>query len=523
MNSTARKLTRTLVAVMLATAVFVGSLPVQTAAAHPLGNFTINRYARLELYEDLLVIQYVLDFAEIPTFQLKERIDTDGDHILTQAEFAVFLPGFAEEIRDQMRLTEDGSRLEIEVVEQTAEVAAGQASLDVLRIALVLRAEPGHGQAATFEFTDLNYADRAGWREIVVRPSEGTEATIEPRFLVDRSDALRNYDGALDGETPADAHVAMTWAPGSGTAAPDSVAPEQQGIAGRSDGFGRLLDNERSLGIILLSLVAAMGFGALHALGPGHGKSVVAAYLVGSRGTPRHALALGLTVTATHTAAVYALGFFTIAASDLFAPEEAFVYLGVGSGVLIVVMGASLFVSRLQSLRARPATRPDGSLHRHGLFGKAHSHVPAEPVHSHVHEEHSHAHDQGDSHKHGHSGGGAEDGRVTWRSLITLGVAGGLLPCPSALVVMLAAISLGQVVFGMMLIVAFSAGLAGVLMAIGLAVVMGTRLSKRPRLSRMTGGAAARRAVAAVPILSALAVTVAGVAITLQSLQQPGL
>ncbi|MGD9933616.1 MAG: nickel/cobalt transporter [Dehalococcoidia bacterium] len=510
---------RLLTAVGALLAILVAALPVRTAAAHPLGNFTINRYARLDLYENLLVIHYVLDFAEIPTFVLKERIDTDGDEILTQVELDAFLPSFAGEVRDRMRLTENGGRLEIEVVEQTAEVAEGQASLDVLRIGIVLRATPANAEAAAFEFTDLNYADRAGWREIVVRPSEGTEATIEPRFLVDLSDALRDYGGTTREAAPSDAGVRLTWSPGSGAAAPPALAPERGGLRTANDGLGRLLDSDRSLGIILLSLLAAMGFGALHALGPGHGKSVVAAYLVGSRGTPRHALALGLTVTATHTAAVYALGFFTIAASDLFAPEEAFVYLGVGSGALIVVMGASLFVSRLRSLRTDAEGEVDAGLHRHGLFGKQHSHMPgSEAAHPHPHDDHEHEH----GHDHVAADRAAAPG-VTWRSLLTLGVAGGLLPCPSALVVMLAAISLGQVLFGMLLIVAFSAGLAGVLVAIGFAVVLGKHLSKRPALSAIAGQPLAGRLLAGLPIVSALAVTLAGVAITVQALQQPGL
>ena len=515
MASMARLLTVTAVVC----AVLASALPVRGAAAHPLGNFTINRYARLELYQDLVVVQYVLDFAEIPTFQLKERIDTDGDGVLSATELDAFLPAFTAEISGQISLTEDGNALPLEVLQQTAETAEGQASLDVLRIAIVFRAEPARGGADSFAFVDGNFTDRAGWREVVVRPSNGTEAEVEPRFLADRSDALRDYGGATGDAAPSDASVLFRWSPGSGAAAPAAFSPERGSVRAANDGLGRLLDSDRSLGIILLSLLAAMGFGALHALGPGHGKSVVAAYLVGSRGTPRHALALGVTVTATHTAAVYALGFFTIAASDLFAPEEAFVYLGVGSGALIVVMGASLFVSRLRSLRAHAHGEADDGLHRHGFFGKQHSHMPrsgaAHPG-PHPHDDHEHEHD------HASAGQTAAPG-VTWRSLLTLGVAGGLLPCPSALVVMLAAISLGQVLFGMLLIVAFSAGLAGVLVAIGFAVVLGKHLSRRPALSAIAGQPLAGRLLAAVPIVSALAVTLAGVAITVQSLQQPGL
>lgn len=506
----------------LAVVLLVAGLPAKTAAAHPLGNFTINRYARLELYENVVVIHYVLDFAEIPTFQMTEQIDTDGDGALSQAELDAFLPEFADGLAKNISLTADGAPLALDTLDRTAEAGTGQASLEVLRIAVVLRAKAGGAQESAFRFTDTNYAGRPGWREMVVQASAGSRVTVDPRFLVDRSDALRDYSGVATSGAPTDSSVAFTWAPASGTAVPAAFKAEHGTERTGSGGLGRLLNNDRSLGIILLSLLAAMGFGALHALGPGHGKSVVAAYLVGSRGTPRHALALGLTVTATHTAAVYALGFFTIAASDLFAPEEALVYLGVGSGLLIVVMGASLLLGRLRSLRA--PNQGDDGLHRHGLFGKRHSHMPGSaPGEAHVHAEPDGSPAHALAHKHGRHHEPPKAPGVTWRSLFALGVAGGLLPCPSALVVMLAAISLGQVFFGMLLIVAFSAGLAGVLVAIGLAVVLGKRLSNRPGLSRLAGKPVFGHVVTALPIVSAFAVTLAGVLITVQSLNQPGL
>jgi ABC-type nickel/cobalt efflux system permease component RcnA len=285
----------------------------------------------------------------------------------------------------------------------------------------------------------------------------------------------------------------------------------------------------------LLSLLVAFGFGALHALGPGHGKSVVAAYLVGSRGTPRHALGLGLTVTATHTAAVYGLGLVTLVASDLVAPEHMFLYLGVVSGALIVLMGGFLLVSRVRGV-LRP--RDVEEVHRHGLFGAKHSHLPTEHDHAHAHAPARASGGwyrqparwnaaPGHVHEHGHDARVAAEAagpasNVTWRGLVTLGIAGGLIPCPSALVVMLAAISLGQVLFGMALIVAFSFGLAGVLVAIGMALVLGRRLSGR-RASRIVQRPIVAWALAALPIVSAAAVTLAGIAITYQAWNQPGI
>jgi hypothetical protein len=137
---------------------------------------------------------------------------------------------------------------------------------------------------------------------------------------------------------------------------------------------------------------------------------------------------------------------------------------------MVVVMGASLLAGRLWRMRRGGV---EGA-HRHGLFGKPHSHLP----------EDRHVHDHGSEGEHQHHDHEAAS-RVTWRSLLTLGVAGGMIPCPSAIVVMLTAISLGQVAFGMLLIVAFSLGLAGVLTAIGIALTVGKRVSSRAGAARL--------------------------------------
>jgi ABC-type nickel/cobalt efflux system permease component RcnA len=240
-------------------------------------------------------------------------------------------------------------------------------------------------------------------------------------------------------------------------------------------------------------------------------------------------------VTATHTAAVYLLGFVTLVAAGFIAPERLYVYLGVASGAIILLMGLALAFGRLRRL-TRGSSKETGAAHRHGPFGRAHSHAPvpvsvlraeavgapgvaltvAMPGHSH---DHDHDHAAG-HHDHGHEAQAAAlDGRSApgWRSLISLGVAGGLIPCPSAIIVMLAAISIGQVLYGMLLIVAFSLGLAGVLTAIGIALVAGKRLTERSRVR----GALERPAVAlglrAIPVLSACAIAVVGAVLTYQA------
>jgi ABC-type nickel/cobalt efflux system permease component RcnA len=242
---------------------------------------------------------------------------------------------------------------------------------------------------------------------------------------------------------------------------------------------------------------------------------VVAAYLVGSRGTNRHALFLGLTTTITHTAGVFALGLLTLFASQFILPERLYPWLGVASGVLVVTIGWSLLRARLQHL-----LQAINHKHHHEHDHEHAHHHHDDHSHPHVHD-HDHAHAYLHPHSHSHGFGhshllpDAGGSPLTWRSLLALGVSGGLIPCPSALVVMLSAIALDRVGFGLLLIVAFSMGLAGVLTCIGLLWVHAGRLFERVPISG--------RFTTAVPVLSALFVTVVGLGITLQAMAQIGL
>lgn len=194
--------------------------------------------------------------------------------------------------------------------------------------------------------------------------------------------------------------------------------------------------------LVLTGLAVAFGLGAVHALSPGHGKTIVAAYLVGSRGTVRHALLLGAVVTFTHTVSVFALGLGTLFLSQYVLPDRIAPVLGVISGISIVWIGAVLLLKRLRVL-------------------SGHGHT------------HSHGHDHAHPHEHVHP---HEHGEVSTGSLIALGASGGLVPCPSALVLLLSAVAVSRVALGLVLLVAFSAGLAAVLMAIGVVALYARQL-----------------------------------------------
>ena len=206
----------------------------------------------------------------------------------------------------------------------------------------------------------------------------------------------------------------------------------------QGDYLGQILrQGEISPAVMLVAIAVAFGLGAIHALSPGHGKTIVAAYLIGTRGTLRHALFLGGMVTVTHTVSVFAVGLTTLYLSQYVMPQTIMPVLGAISGIAIVWIGASLLIHRLQHAR--------GAAHHHHHHGAgSHTHAP--------------------------------EGEVTMGNLIGLAVSGGMVPCPSAMVLLLSAIALGRVALGLVLLVAFSMGLALVLMAIGAAVLYAKHL-----------------------------------------------
>ena len=248
--------------------------------------------------------------------------------------------------------------------------------------------------------------------------------------------------------------------------------------------------------IALFGLFVAFGLGAVHAMSPGHGKTVVGAYLVGSKGTPKHAVFLGLTVTITHTLGVFALGFITLFASNYILPERIMPFLGFVSGLLVFFIGISLFKERLFTFFGR--NRETG--HHHSDHDNA-GH-DGESTHSHDGVTHTHG---GSTHSH------APIENLTWRKLLALGISGGLLPCPSALVLMLSAISLGRIGYGLVLTLVFSFGLAATLTTVGLLFLY---------IGKAVGGTAFanNRLIKALPVFSAFVVASLGAVICYNSL-----
>ncbi len=224
------------------------------------------------------------------------------------------------------------------------------------------------------------------------------------------------------------------------------------------------------IGIIVLAGIIAAGLGALHALEPGHGKTIVAAYLVGSRGTARQAMFLGLIVTGSHTMGVYLLGGITLWAQRYIVPEQVYPILGVLSGLIIAALGLYIFLQRYVGVAV-------GLSHSHAGF--VHSH--RSPLgFSNVADE-SEAHNHGAEIKALTERADRMGKRVPMRELLALGVTGGIIPCPAALVVLLSAVALHRIGFGLFLILSFSVGLAAVLMTMGLLMVFARNFMSRFR------------------------------------------
>ena len=329
------------------------------------------------------------------------------------------------------------------------------------------------------------------------------------------SRGLTAYPAGL-ASNPSDVRDAtFNWTPGSAApttgdvpAATDRASPGRDGTPGA---LGRFFDEDLSLAVVLLALASAVGWGAAHAVSPGHGKTMVAAYLVGSRGTPRHAFMLGAFVTITHTLAVFALGAVALLLSEYILPETLYPWLNFVAAAMVVLVGLSLLKGRWASFRrARADDRAHAAAHHHDhdhdhSHDHGHDHGHGQD-HGHDHD-HDHGHDHDHDHDHAHHDGPgghthAPPDELSPRRLFAAAAAVGLVPCPAALVLMLGAISVHRIGFGLALVVAFSLGLAGVLAALGLIIVSGRNLFARLPLKRPS--------VLALPVASALVIVAVG-------------
>jgi nickel/cobalt exporter len=463
--------------------------------AHPLGNFTINHYAAIRVSERAVEVDLVIDMAEIPSLDAIRVLDTGGDGLADPEEIEVARRPACAQLADQLALTVGSRVVSLQLTAAGMHAAPGAGGLLTLRTVCELTAPLATPiQAQTrLTFTDASYAERIGWREIVVVgdgvtvPAADAQADVSRRLTSYPSDLLRQplNERSIDvtlrpGGTPTGQWIAPDAWPldASSGGAPGGSASVPGGVAGE---LASIVDfRHLSPPLALLGLLIAAVVGAGHAVSPGHGKTVMAAYLVGSRGGTRHALLLGGAVTVSHTLGVLLLAAVVVLAGELLPPERLYPILTALSGATVVLIGVALLIGCVRRARPDRADHDGPTLHRHG--GRVHSHEPEAPV--------------------------------AWRGLAALGIAGGLVPSTSALILLLGAIGAGQPAYGLALSVAFGIGMATVLTGIGLAMVHGRALVGRLGL----GGRRVRLATAALPWVTATVVLVGGLLLTGQTL-----
>jgi ABC-type nickel/cobalt efflux system permease component RcnA len=468
-----------------------------------LGNFTVNQFAGLRVSERAIGIRYSVVYGQLPALRELHAADADGDGVTTQAEREAHAQVLSREFVRGFTVTENGRPVPLRASAWSTSLPTEQGGFS-LRLDVDLAGELTERGPRTIAFANDNYSRQFGWQEIAVSSAPGIAVYDTDAFSTSLTNGLEEAPRELPESGPlSERRVRFAFTTGALPAGAVPIAPRAGAPAMQTrdeDASGWLRAQTRRIvdliatpsvspGVVALALLAAMVLGALHAFAPGHGKTVVGAYLVGSRATARHAAFLGLTVTVTHTIGVFALGFATLFASAYVVPERVFPVLGLVSGLVVLGMGVTLAIQRWPAARdamRRHAFRVAAAQGTFMMGRMQHAHA-ASGWHSHGGTWHTHA---------------PPPDRVTWRSLLALGVSGGLVPCPSAMVLLLAAVALNKTAFGLALVVAFSAGLAMTLTVIGLAFLYAR--------NRLPTGARAPRWTRIVPLASAAAIAMIG-------------
>lgn len=533
---------------------FVVVLSPTFCFAHPMGNFSVNHYSKIKIGQRSVEIRYLIDLAEIPTFQEMRQFDIAPK--VDDPSISRYLDRQEQVLKEGLSLESDGKAVRLETISRQATFADGAGGLPTMKVGFVFRGELDVPAGAhTLSYFDNNFCGRAGWKEIVVL-GDGATILNSSAPATDRSQELTSYSSDLLNCPPQNLSALVGFRtllsePKSGVSAGGRPTPSIQTIAqgtkathplsvpqkpGRSSGaipssnpsgeqslaigvaatrgaplppvarastntprsrFTQLISTQGRLSfwVLLSAALIAAGLGALHALEPGHGKTIVAAYLVGSHGTASHAVLLGVVVTGAHTAGVYLLGSVTLYASRYIVPEQLYPWLGAISGMSVAGIGIFIFLRHLTG-ETGEHSHAAGERHSHWFLSMFKQPAPnrarsAQPAHGAARADESKPSQRA----------------LSLRELCLLGITGGIVPCPAALVVLLSAFSLHRIGFGLFLITAFSFGLAAVLVTVGLAMVYAKRL--------MTSHArTGNTALHYLPLLSSTFMVVLGVGIT---------
>jgi ABC-type nickel/cobalt efflux system permease component RcnA len=460
---------------------FIAVSSVRFAAdAHPLGNFTSNHLSRITIDAASIDVQYVLDDAEIPTFTLLRSLDAHGTP--SRAQLLAWAARHANEIAAQLLLTSDGKPLALSVRSSAARLRPGAAGLSTLYFTASYRAVRAAG-AQRIEYSDTTLPGRIGWKDVVVAPQN--EPTRE----------LQSYPDALIGSPRDRTSVALTISAAGTVAVSDTTAAPVFGIAStaKMNDLSDVLARNLADPLVLFgALLIAIGLGALHALEPGHGKTLLAISLVGARATVPQAFILAVSLTLAHTAGVLVFGVVVLTLARYIVPETLYPWIALLSGSFVAILGARALARELKrrsSVSAAPAAGDRAAAHA-AAAARAFAQMP------------DHNHDDLDEEAHARAHMIPGTAPISFRSALVAATTGNVAPCPAALVVLLAAIATHRIGWGLILIVAFSAGLALTLTLLGVAVVRGAAwLTRRPQFDRFARFA---------PLVTAVAISAIG-------------
>ena len=514
------------------------------AAAHPMGNFSVNHYSKITLESDRIHIRYFIDLAEIPTYQELQQAGIAATDIDPNSPAVIgYVSARGAELGRGLTLAVDGKPTLVRLISSGVIFPIGAGGLPTMKMGFVYEAAYPSASSSprptpvNLHYVDNNYPGHSGWKEIVAL-ADAASLLHSSVPATDRSGELSNYPTDLLTSPPQDLEASLqvllpstlTHVPAEkmqpiGASLPRAVSavsaartaqkktPSAPLLTGLAPGlqhsqataqpvtpmqlqanrqktprstFTELIQAQHlSPWFLFTAAILAIGLGGLHALEPGHGKTIVAAYLVGSRGTARHAILLGVIVTASHTVGVFALGAITLYASQYIVPEQLYPWLGALSGITIAGLGCYMFLRRLSGAATDHSHAP-GAGHAHWMFWKR----PPEAE--------------------------IERGRdpaqaVGLTQLLTLGITGGIIPCPAALIVLLSAFALHRVGLGFFLIVAFSVGLAAVLIGFGMLMVYARRFMTHLQID----GPLTRRWL---PVASSAFIVILGLTLAMQAL-----
>ncbi len=555
-------------------------LPVHACLAHPMGNFSVNHYTKITLEQDGIQLQYFIDLAEIPTYQEMQQYNVTQAEPAAAAPFVAIRGAELEKglglsidgTATPLRMVSKGvifppgaGGLPTMKLGYVFRAAYPHGAGTGANLAFTDNNYPGHagwkeivvaGPPSFSMATSAPSRDRSAElsnypTDMLNSPPQDLSATVRftippapapqiaaspavaPHALQQAATAATRQTStstplpkirkpiqpssstaATPDRLAAHVHTPASIQPAPGAlaqpvpVAPVPIAPmhlqaNKQGTA--HDAFTQLVSTQHlSLWFLITAAFISAGLGALHALEPGHGKTIVAAYLVGSRGTARHALLLGIIVTVAHTASVFALGAVTLYASRYILPEQLYPWLGLLSGFTIAGLGGYMFLQRWTG-QAMDHSHAAGEMHGHWFSSKSSTKSPSNNLQTGV-ERDSPATDVN----------GTPVKAVSLTQLLTLGITGGIIPCPTALVVLLSAFALHRVGFGFFLISAFSVGLAAVLIGFGMLMVYARQFMARFKVD----GPLTKRWL---PVASAAFMTILGLVIAARAFATTGL